>query len=98
MPPIDDTSLEDSDQQWEGLSLEELGQAYAQVVARTESATAGDHTAQDADTTSQDGDASLADDDLAVDAVPSLGSIIEGALFIGHADGRGIHESELAAL
>ncbi|MGV3483201.1 MAG: SMC-Scp complex subunit ScpB [Planctomycetaceae bacterium] len=95
---MDDTSPEDSDQPWEGLSLEELGQAYAQVVARTAPELDGEPSDEQPGPP-QLSDAPLPDDDeTLVDAVPSLGAIIEGALFIGHADGRGIQESELAAL
>ncbi len=86
------------DGEWGELSLEELGRAYANVVDKS--------GLRDAD---EDGHAAalpgidegksepFANDDID-DAVPTLSAIVEGALFIGHPDGRAIRESELAAL
>jgi len=109
MKPIDDThgdansqrrsdgnGVDNSDEHWEGLSLEELGQAYAEVVARSDDSPLRDDVSSD-ELISND---TIHDpiDETASDAIPSLSSIIEGALFIGHPDGRAIPESELAAL
>lgn len=95
MNQVDSDPHGDNDQ-WEGLSLEELGQAYAEVVARSD-----DPQVPVADT----GEVSTSKntieypvDEAESDAIPSLAAIIEGALFIGHPDGRAIREAELAAL
>ena len=85
-----------SDDQWEGISLEELGQAYAEVVARSADSPARSDGVNDFPFAEESID-DLVDVEES-DAVPSLSSIIEGALFIGHPDGRAIRESELAAL
>jgi segregation and condensation protein B len=85
------------DGHWEGLSLEELGQAYADVVAKSEPFGASVTPRGNSPTADMD-DACAVGDATIPDAVPSLSSIIEGALFIGHADGRAMQESELAAL
>jgi segregation and condensation protein B len=90
------TPLEES---WEGLSLEELGKAYADVVGRNE----GHDPAALTEPTGVEPEAHVAEDipfeePEVPDAVATLASIIEGALFIGHSDGRPVLESELAAL
>lgn len=87
---------EDGDEHWEGLSLEELGQAYAEVVARSDDSPSRTDVPSEEIVSHDDIHDPI--DETESDAVPSLSSIIEGALFIGHADGRGIRESELAAL
>ncbi len=100
MKQVDDQPSGDdeqsSDDQWEGLSLEELGQAYAEVVARSDDSPARSNDVNDFPVAEE----SIHDssDKAELDAVPSLSSIIEGALFIGHPDGRAIRDSELAAL
>ncbi len=92
-----DNESPSDDSQWEGLSLEELGQAYADVVGHSDSPTSSEHA--DGAEPSVVQEASLPVGELTVpDAIPSLSAIIEGALFIGHADGRAVQESELAAL
>ncbi len=95
---MDDEAGQPDDGSWQELSLEELGQAYAHVVARTTPATAEDYTATDdsenpAEISGQNEATGFADE-----ADATLASIIEGALFIGHTDGRSIRESELAVL
>lgn len=97
MPPTDNESNREGDDRWEGLSLEELGQAYAKVVAHAEPQS-DDPLAHRSDPSAAADEPVTADSESVPDAVPSLASIIEGALFIGHADGRGIQESELAGL
>jgi len=93
--PSDDNGVDNSDEHWEGLSLEELGKAYAEVVARSDDSPLHDDVSSEI--VSND-DIHDPIDETGSDAIPSLSSIIEGALFIGHPDGRAIRESELAAL
>jgi segregation and condensation protein B len=98
MSKADEPQSANQDDDWEGLSLEELGQAYAKVVAKSE---ANESEASEQVVEPESPDAIESDDfhdDVVPDAVPSLASIIEGALFIGHPDSRAIRESELAAL
>lgn len=87
----------DHDEAWEGLSLEELGKAYAQVVGQSDDGSSTPEDSASADLESES-EALAAPEEPEIDEVASLASIIEGALFIGHADGRPVQESELAAL
>jgi segregation and condensation protein B len=99
MSPSDEAPQEDD--AWEGLSLEELGQAYAKVVGTaepTDEQVDAESLGADSDSPLPAEDTSIPDDEEVPDAIPSLCSIIEGALFIGHPDARAIRESELAAL
>jgi len=101
----------DEDPELEGISLEELGQAYAEAMAQvsgpaygrydseTESLSAADFA--DAVESEQDStsEATAGTADMERDdAIPTPGAIIEAALFIGNPENRGITEAELAAL
>lgn len=107
-PPADD------DGDWGEISLEELGQAYAEAMAE---AIGGEEPADDTDEHGEGGRSeseqiesseTLEDDAESVsssqadddddDAIPTPAAIIEAALFIGNPENRGITESELAAL
>jgi segregation and condensation protein B len=92
----EDTTGE-GDDAWEGLSLEELGKAYAQVVGQADESLSSseDLDSQEAEEVTE---ALSKPEESELDTVASLASIIEGALFIGHADGSPVQESELAAL
>jgi segregation and condensation protein B len=98
MSETDESQPANQDDEWEGLSLEELGQAYAQVVARSEPNEAEISSPVTAPELPEAVEPDDFQDESVPDAVPSLASIIEGALFIGHPDSRAIRESELAAL
>lgn len=98
MNAADETPQGDQDEPWEGLSLEELGKAYAQVVARSEPGESEAPSGTQAEPPSETPESTAFQDEDIPDAVPGLASIIEGALFIGHPDSRAIRESELAAL
>lgn len=90
-----------ADDQWQELSLEELGKAYAQAIGQV----THEADAEDPNAGSQAGDEtldepyveSIAPPDQDSDTV-TLSAIIEGALFIGNADNRPISEQELAGL
>jgi segregation and condensation protein B len=102
-----------ADSQWGEISLEELGQAYAEAMAEVMGAETPANEAAVADTESTadlddktlddledetEGPAGTSVDDDLEDAIPTPGAIIEAALFIGNPENRGITESELAAL
>jgi len=89
--------MDDREDAWEGLSLEELGKAYAQAVGRTDDATGQSEESPENDV-SGDSEPRLDLEETDIEAVAGLASIIEGALFIGHADGSPVQEAELAAL
>ncbi len=88
----------DGDDQWQELSLEELGKAYAQAM--------GQSAVTDTPNDTEAGDiepAAVPEQQVSEVAAPTddtvtLAAIIEGALFIGKADNRPITEHELAAL
>jgi segregation and condensation protein B len=95
----------DDDPDWDGISLEELGEAYAKAVAQSGQATVTGRNDSDDEDVADEDDAVSADLDPSPetteedgDAVPTPIAIIEAALFIGTPDGRGMSESELAAL
>jgi segregation and condensation protein B len=103
----------DDDSQWGEISLEELGQAYAEAMASvmgTEPATTDSGTADLQADEAADDDAvndfegqsdrqsTIPADEEQDDAIPTPVAIIEAALFIGNPENRGITESELAAL
>jgi segregation and condensation protein B len=106
-PQADDPLPDDQD--WDEISFEELGEAYAKAMAQsdeqllseqaesgseqTESEPATTATAADVAGTGFDDEH---DDEL--DAVPTPQAIIEAALFIGDPSGRPLSEAELAAL
>lgn len=100
----------DDEAEWGEISLEELGQAYAEAMAE---AIGNDPPRGDADAVegsavvalddfstleAEDDSASFSQADDHEDAIPTPGAIIEAALFIGNPQNRGISESELAAL
>ncbi len=99
--------LED-DQEWDGISLEELGQAYAEAFAQSDEQRLSeqDDDAGSAETLDESAVPTLAvvatepeenwEDES--DAVPTPLAIIEAALFIGNPEGRALTETELAAL
>lgn len=102
----------DDESQWGEISLEELGQAYAEAMADvmgtdpaiTDSQTADPQASEDVDDDEVDDSGGESDhlaepvDEELDDAIPTPGAIIEAALFIGNPENRGITESELAAL
>lgn len=101
----------DDEADWGEISLEELGQAYAEAMAAETVGTdvplgdadAGEGFESEAldDSAIVDSDeesASSSQPDDHEDAIPTPGAIIEAALFIGNPENRGIAESELAAL
>lgn len=101
-------SLPNADDDWGGISLEELGQAYAEAMAQSGGMVdpRSDDQAEPTDpadpnqpsAVADTGDDSDQEDDLWDDATPTPLAIIEAALFIGTPDNRGITETELAAL
>ncbi len=105
-----DADHPEDDQDWDGISLEELGQAYAEAFAAqsdepdlSEPSEASLHLAADDPTTEVESDqpAEPEQDDAwhdQTDAVPTPLAIIEAALFIGHPEGKAMTESELATL
>lgn len=107
--PEEPTPPEFDDQDWDGISLEELGEAYAQAIAQADQAhwpetrAAGIDAepslppAAQEDAAPQDA-AALVPEDEDDDAVPTPLAIIEAALFIGQPDGGATSEAELAAL
>jgi segregation and condensation protein B len=100
------------DSDWGEISLEELGQAYADAMAEVAGIDGSDEETLAADETvpaeltvdeafddiDQDSDGSPQDVDEVDDAIPTPAAIIEAALFIGNPENRGITEAELAAL
>lgn len=102
------------DGDWGEISLEELGQAYADAMAEvggpddTDDATGdvppGETEAsqtpdeQASDETDDQSSSTAQADDEDEDAIPTPAAIIEAALFIGNPENRGISEAELAAL
>lgn len=107
-PDTPDLPPED-DQDWDGISLEELGLAYAEAfAAQADEPTAAEQDEQAelvaADDSAAQGPAAAVAEDPGdawedeTDAVPTPTAIIEAALFIGNPDGKAMSESELAAL
>jgi segregation and condensation protein B len=100
-------AIPDTDDDWGGISLEELGQAYAEAMAQS-GGSLGPRSDDEADSavtqpnqSSDNADAlgeSEDEEELWDDATPTPLAIIEAALFIGTPDNRGITETELAAL
>lgn len=101
----------DDDADWGEISLEELGQAYAEAMAEVigpdhagGEADAGETVASDAsgdDSTDESDDDSAGSSQADVeedDSIPTPTAIIEAALFIGNPENRGISEAALAAL
>lgn len=101
-PPEDDLD-------WDGISLEELGQAYAEAFAAqsdepglaeqevpSDDAPIDEPASEPVPAVSIQPDEDDGEDEI--DAVPTPIAIIEAALFIGHPEGKGMTESELAAL
>jgi len=99
------------DPDFDGISLEELGQAYAEAMAQVsgpaygryhaeaDSLTAADFADAESEQDSpSDSTADEVDEEEREDAIPTPGAIIEAALFIGNPENRGITEAELAAL
>lgn len=103
-------SLSNADDDWGGISLEELGQAYAEAMAqsggmvdprsddRAEPANPANPQHPSANADADPREDSDQEDALWDDATPTPLAIIEAALFIGTPDNRGITETELAAL
>jgi len=110
----DDLTLQrqaDDEADWGEISLEELGQAYAEAMAAEVVGTTVPLAGADAgagpesealddsaivDNDQDSPDSPQADDHE--DEIPTPVAIIEAALFIGNPENRGIAESELAAL
>lgn len=93
----------EGDQDWDGISLEELGAAYAEAIAQSDDALQSpeqpdEQTAEAAPDSPAEADSLVAEHDEDNDAVPTPTAIIEAALFIGNPDGRAMSEAELAAL
>jgi segregation and condensation protein B len=101
----------DDEADWGEISLEELGQAYAEAIAAetvgTDVSLAGAVPSEGPETESLEHSAIVDNDEGSTrdsqaddheDAIPTPGAIIEAALFIGNPENRGIAESELAAL
>ncbi len=99
------------DADWGEISLEELGQAYADAMAEVtgtddsaDDVTAGEIEAaepfgeDEIDETNDESAGSSQADEEDDDAIPTPAAIIEAALFIGNPENRGITESELAVL
>jgi len=108
-PTPDQQAGDDAD--WGEISLEELGQAYAEAMAEvigpddsaseaalseTDTSDAADDDAADDSDEETVGSAEADDEDD--DSIPTPTAIIEAALFIGNPENRGITEAELAAL
>ena len=108
-PTPDQQAGDDAD--WGEISLEELGQAYAEAMAEvigpddsaseaalseTDTSDAADADAADDSDDETAGSAEADDEDD--DSIPTPTAIIEAALFIGNPENRGITEAELAAL
>ncbi len=90
-----------TDDQWQELSLEELGKAYAQAIGQASEP--GSDSSQDAGSgepaaAPETSDESLPSPPEQDSDTVTLAAIIEGALFIGNADNRPITEQELAGL
>lgn len=99
----------DDDQDWDGISLEELGQAYAEAfAAQSDEPVMAEQDGPLSTTTDDEPQAEQAfaaasepepdDQEDETDAVPTPLAIIEAALFIGHPEGKAMTEAELAAL
>lgn len=97
------------DDQDDGISFEELGEAYAQAIAQSDEEVLSeqDHNtdagpAADPAPPAPQPDAVAAaeydPDDEDHDAIPTPMAIVEAALFIGSPEGRAMSEAELAAL
>ena len=99
------------DADWGEISLEELGQAYANAMAEVigPDDSAGEAASSETDTSAaaEDDAADDSNDETAGsaqaeeeddDSIPTPAAIIEAALFIGNPENRGITEAELAAL
>jgi len=95
MPQSDQTNGDDAS--WEGLSLEELGKAYAKAVGHTDAPESSEHN-ESPTTPTELTDEPFTAGEPAAETGASLAAIIEGALFIGRADGNPVRESDLAAL
>lgn len=107
----DDSSAADwpDDEDSEGISLEELGAAYAEAIAQSEVSdprlkrAPAPESDQDQPAIPDSGDdpdkrAEAALAGAEDDPLPSPTAIVEAALFIGNPENRGLSEAELAAL
>jgi segregation and condensation protein B len=95
----------EDDQDWDGISLEELGEAYAKAIAQSDEASLSEQQETGSESEPELADDSPAEDEAAEteqdaedDAIPTPMAIIEAALFIGNPEGRAMSEAELAAL
>lgn len=100
----DDAAL-DSDEEWEGVSLEELGAAYAKVMAESNAHIASPHAQEDpgdapADNPSLDDELGSheAEEQGAVDGMVTPEAIIEAALFVGHPENQPLKAKQLAGM
>ena len=91
----------DSDDQLDGLSLDDLGAAYAKAAAEHDpeafSPLLEDENLDQPDDPIEES-ADLDADDLAFDEVVSPEAIIEGALFVGHPENKPLTEERLSNL
>lgn len=92
--PLDDEEQDDLDE----LSLDDLGAAYARVVAQNDPDIAGDIAGDIAHAEQEDVEVESDDSAGPHDAVVTPEAIIEAALFVGHPDNKSFTEQRLASL